>query len=195
MEPIDADVVVPAPTARATSDVAAQLGQTQQATEAQARYIIQSKFRFVYRIYYADGFVLNQLDAAGVEQKIDFLRPARRIEWVSVVPGQRSFHLDVPPETVFRIWRNVIKKMGAPDIIGGYILGYDRFRDGQLTEQSWYYCSPLRQLLLKDLVGTSESKTRLFQFEQQFEGPQPEGFKYAFNRWWENNSHLVIAAE
>lgn len=166
-----------------------------QLTEEQTRYILESKFRFLWRITYADGKVIDQLDSAGREQKIDFFSPASRVEWISLYPGQQSAKLDIPPGCVFKLWRNVINKMDGVSFIGAYILGYDEPQvDGSLKE-NWYYISPLRKILVRKVQDGGKPTLEEMTFDQQLEGPETKDFKYAMWRWWEKNSHLVAGME
>ena len=167
-----------------------QVKYVYECTPAQEAVIRSNRYKYVWRIVYSDGQILDQLDKDGVEQKIDFLRPMSEVSWLAASPGLPSATITLRQDEQIVIARRTMMMMNGSTFIGSYIIGKQHLmQDGSLRRNVCFISPPAEGLVLR------AGKQEVLQFPGEIEETQGDYAEFisAAQRWVAETKPLVVA--
>jgi hypothetical protein len=168
-------------------------------TPAQGDAIIRNQYKYVWRITYRDGEVVNQLDGDGGERKLDFFRPIAEASWVPTRSGLQEASVALLPGQQLILARRTFQLMNGTHFIASYLLGVEQLKeDGTLKRVVWFISPPAEGLAVREESGPDGKKTKCrvaLNFPgavEKAEGSHAE-FLSAAQKWVNAEKPLVMA--
>lgn len=158
---------------------------------AQSEAIVRNKYKYVWRIKYRDGEVVEQLGADGAERKLDFLRPVEEVAWVPARSGLQEAAVTLKPGQQPVLARRTFQMMNGTTFIASYLIGAEQLQaDGTLRRKVWFLSPPAEGIILD---RESDKKVPItIKFPGAVEETEDHlNFQSAAQRWMSEQKPLI----
>jgi len=167
-------------------------------TDAQTQVIIRNRYKYIWRITYADGTVLDQISPTGEESKIDFLRPMSEIAWLPTMPGLKSASIQLRPgQHPILLRRTFCLLQGGSTFIASYLIGVEQLQPDQTLGRSVCFLSPPAEGLVIEVTtkdGAVIPTQRIVKFDGAIEQTSDHiNFQSAAEKWYAEVKPVVAA--
>lgn len=168
-------------------------------TPAQGDAIIRNQYKYVWRIKYRDGEVVNQLTPDGDECKLDFIRPIAEASWVPTRSGLREASVVLLPGQQLVLARRTYQLLSGANFIASYLIGVEQLdKDGAMKRTVWFLSPPAEGLALRaesDEAGNQAQKRIALNFPGAVEKTEDSyaDFLSAAQRWIRTEKPVVMA--